>query len=350
MLKFFRMKRTLLIGLFLTLLAALVSGCGQKATPYVPQASIPRSEPTSTKLSPDLSLSKKPSLLKVRGMKNLLNTCYFNSLWQMLSHAKPVVDQIGQWASDNLLLRQIADLMQEHSEVGRETPIQPRSLFLSFNLIRPEFFRIGQQQDAMEAFELTMQIITQTATLAHVAPISDLFKFNVNEITVCENADFGNQKPLPYTSLSLGLPISKSAISLDSLIAAFFLPESLQGVARCHMQGATLVKVMASSPAVLLVSIKRGGLSPSNSMQKNHSPLAFTPEIDISEFAETKAKYKLIGIVHHAGPHMHAGHYYAEILHEGEWFRISDDYVESIPVASQPSRTAYLFLFEKQDS
>jgi ubiquitin C-terminal hydrolase len=113
-------------------------------------------------------------------MTNLNNTCYFNSGWQVLAHAKSFVEAVRGVDGANKALqttqafKQFIESQCEHSK----TAINPAEFFARFTQLDAEYFQLGKQQDSLDAVNRGLEALDDELS-AQISNPAELFKFLV---------------------------------------------------------------------------------------------------------------------------------------------------------------------------
>ena len=97
-----------------------------------------------------------------RGMNNLGNTCYFSSIWQVMSHSptfRAYLTEVRADSADPLSLA--ARRLVDAHWAADASPIDSGDLFRQFGAYEPHFFVIRQSQDAQEALAHVRSILNQ---------------------------------------------------------------------------------------------------------------------------------------------------------------------------------------------
>jgi uncharacterized UBP type Zn finger protein len=280
-----------------------------------------------------------------RGLKNLGNTCYWNSIMQILMHSVGVKSAVSEMGLvGNLLLDEVSALFSEEYRLKSES-IDPAGVFGAFQALKPVYFDVKIQQDPDEAFMAVYELLMSAVNASRPDMLSkfNLFEFIAKEEIFCSHSptEAASSRSVVADKIMLPLPlIAKGIVDLETQLLEYFEPEVFEGLEICGYESGKKTTRMATAPNFLVILMKRNFYN-----RKNNIPVIY-PFILRSV---QEATYVLSGIVHHHGTSPHSGHYTAEFRHpdSGHWYSADDTRVSAIVAPSNPSRTAYLFIYEK---
>eukprot|EP01060_Flectonema_neradi_P041571 TRINITY_DN990_c0_g2_i3.p1 TRINITY_DN990_c0_g2~~TRINITY_DN990_c0_g2_i3.p1 ORF type:complete len:976 (+),score=210.81 TRINITY_DN990_c0_g2_i3:79-2928(+) len=343
------------------------------------------------------------------GLPNLGNTCYMNSVLQVLqvsrlsnliTKAQLPVAQNNPMGSKGLVtntVRQLFIAMGAGSQgTMYKSPVQ--SLIGNFkNVIqkRYDLFEGNQQQCAGEFLTVLIDNLHEDANMARnimgsnprrpevaappslsdadllaaskqsvattdKSPIFDLLAFQEMSVLGCSICGAKSRTVAPRMGLELDLIKDVPETTLDVCIRNYLSQEYLGSTdtwtcSGCgHKSHAMKQLQLYSPPPMLSIVLKRfGGIGLHGSTaQKKSMKVAFPKELDLSEYFQAEeflTVYDLIGIVNHHGNTTTSGHYTADALgRDNRWFSISDE--KCVPSKGGPDfSTAYMLLFQKKD-
>lgn len=242
------------------------------------------------------------------GLQNFGNTCYLNSIAQILRYTKPVVERLVKVHSDNEAVQSFIDLLYQDSKPD----IFVRHLNkLGFNPI--------YQHDSHE-FLLTMldKIYEDEACKDIKNPFEGYFESTLT----CKNGHQSVSKE-PFCCLSINGGLSEGIAQLEE-------PEVV--TCKCdHCEETEMTKTVVINPAeVVCIQFKRFDIT---------GKLTYKVGIHEEWYG-----YKLIGIVNHMGS-IHGGHYTSAVNVDGQWKHMNDESVENIDGLPKRSRVPYLLIY-----
>lgn len=348
------------------------------------------------------------SPVKCVGLFNLGNTCYANSVLQVLAHLPEVTSlNIVNLPNKNLteqelvlgnnlvrVLNSLRDGLCERNDLI--------NLYVSFARVYP-LFR-GGQQDPHEYLNLVLSILhDNTSVIKEMAIIQinnslsnvdklelkslynlrvdgsscsnvnlthdenkkatyqscifDHFTGQVITKTFCKNVNCGYVSNRFEVFRVLDLEMHKD--NLCSSLKAFTKSHELEDkyeCDKCHIRtNATRKLTFWRTPDVF--SIKLGRFKPNEQLQyvKDNRAFSCPDTLDMTELMEVRrldsCVYELVSVVNHIGAH-NMGHCYSYIKFNNEWYCIDDDKVVSITqnIPYEQSSSSYMLFYRRINS
>ncbi|CCW60957.1 unnamed protein product [Phytomonas sp. EM1] len=335
--------------------------------------------------------SSKHSSAQRRGIVNIGNSCYMNSVLQLIN-STPLAkffledDYMMLFSQrDNKIIRVVNSFVFIIRELYHtETPfsISASTLKSAIGLVC-ETFDNSMQQDANEFLRILLDLLHSGLN----ENADKIVKFS--EIDNCSGSDeelsrkywwqyaqknssiitklcaFQEKSSITcplcqmssrsfQTTFGVELPIScGDNVSLEDCLGVYCAKEflsndSLYSCPKCK-QKVNAAKQLSffSTPEILFITLKRfqkyGDFS---NLSKINSEVFFQRSLDLAPFMSSnfpKTKFSLVGIINHQG-NMHGGHYTADALgNDNIWFNFSD---ERVTVADAPDfRQAYILCY-----
>ena len=306
--------------------------------------------------------------------EQLGNTCYFNSVVQVLYHIAAFREQllshcraVGRPGADATpLVAALGDLFRSMEPdprcYGRRTRIpvvSPKAVLRLVQRLCPVFEDQDQQHDAHELLSAVLNGIAEE--LSHrqqhhqqhhqkqqeqssereeeLCFVRRLFEgVGVSE-TQCCGCDSVSRREEPFWVVDIDLPSGANALSehtLAGLLERRQQREVLTGSecyqcdACCCKQEAARQLLLARLPRVLLLQLKRFAFdSSSGALRKTRSRIVFPQRLCLDQHGRT-AVYELVGCVVHVGRGLDSGHYVAVCRTAGQWVLFNDDYVHPV--------------------
>ena len=362
-------------------------------------------EKDSIKSSTPSSLSFEPGK---SGLDNLGNTCYMNSVLQMLSHcsgfrsffrdflraAAPlrlageggykITRQTTTRLKDALLENQSPDKLAlaeaTHALLrvlwsGRWRAIKPR-YFVNAVWKHSILFAARKQQDANEFLSFYLGRVDDELKPrnAEQSVMMDLFGVDQYQEVQCDECNTITKRTEPLLGLVLSLP-DKTTNSDGSTIELLDCFKSLQSTGRfdgenqfdcdtCKAKKDAEWRVtLQRRPQSLLISLRRTMWDKVSGLHKDSRRVKFPIEFDASELLGVgKEKspdadfegchYKLVAVVSHSGSSPFVGHYicYARNSDDesNKWYLFNDSSVTPATESSVLEVEAFILLYERQ--
>ncbi|XP_078176440.1 ubiquitin-specific protease 25 isoform X2 [Carex rostrata] len=317
-----------------------------------------------------------------RGLKNLGNTCYLNSVLQCLAHTPPfaqfcLASQHSSLCKDFVSRdKECGFCILERQIVRLHTPAQngifpavdtPSKLLKSLSIFA-EHFKWGRQEDAHEFLRYVIDTCHIASARLSKARSSTGYNSNGgahdNSETVMRKIFGGallsqvkcmackGESNKTDEIMDLSLDVCHSTSVKDALVR-FFQPEILDGnnkysCERCKKLSVAKKQMFVSqAPNVLVVQLKRfegiGG--------KINRNIEFEEVLLLSSFMfngnqGSQTEYSLFGSIVHTGFSQDSGHYYAYIKDAfGNWYCCNDTQVSRSSAQEVLSEKVYVLFY-----
>ena len=284
----------------------------------------------------------------MKGLTNLGNTCYFNSMLQCLLNCNPLVNHVlkFKYKGDDESIVKFHKLVKIYWSDGQNVirPISALKMLCSW----AEQFEGYRQQDSHEAYLCFIEGM-------HKALQTECKGTRYNVIVENEKAreQWAEEKPSVMTEIFMGqlkvtvedvhyetfrsLELSTTKdTTVDALVFDFFKPEKTED------SKLTIKKKIQYPPLTLVLTIKQF-------FRKNK--IKIKEYLDLSWFVERPFKkigYKLYGVVLHGG-NRHGGHYISATKWNDQWYENNDSHVKKINFSDVQIDNIYM-LFYLRDS
>eukprot|EP01025_Chloroclados_australasicus_P008485 TRINITY_DN1301_c2_g1_i1.p1 TRINITY_DN1301_c2_g1~~TRINITY_DN1301_c2_g1_i1.p1 ORF type:complete len:995 (-),score=153.32 TRINITY_DN1301_c2_g1_i1:1271-4255(-) len=322
------------------------------------------------------------------GYGNLGNTCYMNSVLQVLVHTPPLAELYLSGNSppsnpkhnpppncpntNNVDKRLHAVL--RHSFNCQQRRLDPRPIVAALGIIN-RFFRPGRQQDAHEFLVGILDRIHENYTGTYVNPklpqhrnklknstdldsyIMRIFGGKLRSKVQC--MDISYQSACPEVFTTIGLEIHKCQ-DIETALRYFFREELLDGANKykCPLNNqfvrATKKYDIIQPPNVLILHLKRFSFGHTGRKIDHH--VQYNNFVNLSRhicqqsmLQQYNHDYQLYGVVVHLGHSLHGGHYIAYVrAGNGRWFRMDDENVCAVSEGEVFRQRAYILFYIRQ--
>ena len=242
------------------------------------------------------------------GLNNLGNTCYMNSVVQMLRYIKPVVQKLVHVQPDDDSVRHFVDLLYQGSRPNKFA-----------HCLKDFGFDPIYQHDAHEF------LLTMLDRLYESVDLKNPFEGTIKTVLTCKNGHTSSRSD-PFVCLSINGGI-------DEGIPDLMEPEQVE--CKCEKcDEKMMTKTIDIDPnEVVCVHYKRFDLK---------KKLRYTVPI-----LEKWNGYKLIGMCNHVGG-LHGGHYTATVKTDNGWMHMNDEYVKKIDGLPKESKIPYIMVYVRE--
>ncbi|GAA99001.1 uncharacterized protein L969DRAFT_76895 [Mixia osmundae IAM 14324] len=337
-------------------------------------AATARNVASTPEIARGISLSWPRRVRVGPGFNNVGNTCFLNSALQVLVHTAPLVSALTgtHWHSERTcyltgrsqfcLVCVMQDLINRCFGQSR-SPLTPRGFTDNLKRIA-KHFRLGRQEDSHELLRFVIDGMQQHE-LAGVPPdalkarrdttmIHRIFGGKLRSRVLCNKCGHASDTFESFLDLSLDI---QGLDHLRDALRRFFQPDDLRGQnkykceACTRMVEATKQYTIQSPPQVLTLHLKR--FTPLG--KKIGRSIGFDEDLNLgrhtSEDHGKGLRYRLYGIVHHAGGGPQSGHYIAHVRDSvGSWNRMDDSHVSPSERMPRQSSTAYVLFYARDVS
>ncbi|KAL4090510.1 hypothetical protein QTP88_025329 [Uroleucon formosanum] len=345
--------------------------------------SIPRVD-RSTKPSDDLLIVSRTKIIGgdgLRGLQNLGNTCYMNSILQCLSSTEDlvkyfiniydkfinyksrtkglvakefsnVIKNLWSQSGRSFQCQQFKDTIGEYKDMFKHYDQQDSHEFLTIlldwlhdDLNQPEDNRI-----ILGASKETGEEDWGNWTKANNSIIQQLFYGQQKSTVSCDTCFEKSVTFEPFLSLSLPLPSEGNKCTLSDCLQLYLNGESICGwhCPKCkRSRDATKKLDIMRLPPYLIIHLKRFS---SNGYKKNSNVEFPKMNLDMSNFINglehRNWKYCLYGVSNHSGS-LDGGHYTASCLKNSlnKWYKFDDVRVYEIDSSTICSSEAYILFY-----
>ena len=299
-------------------------------------------------------VSQEPLTMAFKGLENLGNSCYFNSVLQCLYHCPKFRRAIETAAPEALrvaVINQVQMLFEKMAVAGPPPYITPiECLAAAMNI--PECKRAGMivngpQQDAAEFLGHLLQHLHE-----EFRSLSDIFEGQFVSTHTCQNCNhsYPTHQPFKLYTLQMDVPPTFEVKTFDiyKLMEHFHRETICDGYpcTQCHTLNSTLKKItIITLPRVLVMHFSRfRGLQKIDKYVRFPAQASIKFNIDGSEY---NTQYRLMGIIVHIGSTIAGGHYVSYIRVRESWFKMNDETISNVRWTTVRRKKAYMLFYEQ---
>ncbi|KAK1444382.1 ubiquitin carboxyl-terminal hydrolase domain containing protein [Babesia gibsoni] len=271
-----------------------------------PETSGNPSEEATGKSKPECDIKPDKKLDSPRGLKNLGNSCYYNSILQALFHTRLFVHSLLGMKENNETVGTYKKLFVKMLKRGKKA-LDPG---ISYKLLPSKWRQTSEQQDVTEVFHYVMESIDRTMGLwkrVFMGMILRRIKC-MHCKTLSDNSEVAADFNFPISNLN----------SIQEIFDDYCKIEPLRGenryfCSKCNKyRDADMWNVIASPPSHLIVILNRqvwitdsmeGSQKTGANKQLRH--VKIDEKLRICQF-----DYRLYGCILHSGESTTSGHYY----------------------------------------
>lgn len=309
---------------------------------------------------------------KIFGIVNLGNTCFMNSILQILFNIEPLTNTLLDISSDNQIIQQYQKILK-YWKTNNSNKVVKLKNFCETIFENTHFYR-HQQQDAHEFLYLLLDIIHEN--IKQDVIINSVNKSNNKQALICEETwknfcknNFSVVIPTFYGQIRTeikcncshksimreqicGITLEVQARTMTNALDQYF-NNSIISDYKCEkcktVQDIQQKKVIEILPEYMIIQLNRFmGLN-----HKNNSIFGFSSYININDYIEPEfiddgIKYELCGIICHYGS-MHSGHYNVYLKHcNKKWYYADDEIIQEMTgIDEDIIRNIYLLIYKR---
>ncbi|TNV81936.1 hypothetical protein FGO68_gene2032 [Halteria grandinella] len=317
---------------------------------------------------------ERPEVKRVTyGMRNLGNTCFFNSVMQCLSHSRALVNFCLSGVHSQTCRKKESCYLCLYTQylkgIQREQRTNPQMVVYKLKSIWSRY-SVGRQEDAHEFLIIFVESLVNSCFQMAKPPREFLYK-NQNKTSVfqiiggksrsqvhCLGCGHRSNTYEDLIALSLELPKQRQmgSATLEQCLSGFCTVETLKGDNK-YMCGGCKKKCEAkkrfsieSTPRTLIIHIKRftNFGNKIGEFIKYPSTLSLKPYMSDTHTGDSET-FDLYGVVVHQGGGCRSGHYFSYCKgFDGEWYDCNDDFVGRTQMDRVLRQQAYILFYQKR--
>ena len=292
-----------------------------------------------------------------KGLDNLGNTCYFNSIVQCLLHCslfRDAIENVPQRALSVAVLRELRLLFNQMTSNSASTHVRPSQCFsAAMNIPECKEAQMSLNENQEDAGEFFIRLIEHFRQ--KFRPLADIFVGLIRSTLTCQQCSNSYIKVDPFKLLSLSFPVVSNeqdpynvphTHNIYNLLGDFVKPEIISGYncPHCAAQRPTeKILHILSTPKVLVLQLKRF-----SGLEKIYDFVRFPSDLTlkyVNDGNDADQSYRLTGVVLHTGPSIEDGHYIAYVSAEGKWLKANDSTIQEVRWETVRNKKVYLLFY-----
>ncbi|CAB3994187.1 ubiquitin carboxyl-terminal hydrolase 36-like [Paramuricea clavata] len=304
------------------------------------------------------------------GLFNLGNTCFLNSVLQVLTYTPPLVNYLASQDHSNTcakvgfcMLCELQRHVQRTFTHSQHEAIKPLAILQKLKYIA-KHLRFGQQEDSHEFLRYVidgmmksclagvpekLDVYTKATTMVH-----QVFGGYYRSQVTCERCHHTSNTYDPLMEVLLDIKHAHSVVNaLHKLISVELLNgDNMYLCPRCKKKVPAKKNLRVhQAPNVMTMCLKRFD-SHSLFASKINKEISYPEQLNLRPFMSKNqgpaVHYKLYAVLVHSGYSCNSGHYYCFIkAANNHWYQMNDSSVRQVSLKTVLGQQAYLLFYIK---
>lgn len=284
-------------------------------------------------------------------LRNLGNTCYFNSLMQILFSNKALKEAIiesGMKDKPGSVMYELAHVLQ-YQATGKSSYVSMKKLLDTCYDTDERIFKKDNRFSQQDVGELLVWLIEKSGIKTTAFESESVYR-------TVDKAETLSSRKEELNCLSLHLEDSKKDVKLTELLDKCSLEKVYSGTYKKD-DGEILSEFLEQvtykeAPKILSIQVMRHSYNMEFKFSKKISSPVELPKDGVFSFpfGGNVYSYKITGMVTQIGNSINNGHYVADVFQDGKYFHCNDNCVSEIAAKEfYEKKDAYFIFAERMD-
>lgn len=249
-----------------------------------------------------------------KGLKNLSNSCFFNSVIQNLLNSDLFTDKVKNIRDDKLLYARLKDLIEAFQK-RKERVLIPMSLRQALAMTNRQFADTNQH-DANECFLAFLS--KDRDDTKEITKAKDTYHGKILRHYICSNKHITKNEE-EFCNIMIDITSDSLGENLQNYFERIQVKSDCE---KCNEKDKHCSSTITVFPEYLVITLKRFYHNSIKYVKDNK-------EVRINKTLEfytnkDKSSYELMGTINHMGG-LEGGHYTAHVSKDGQWYHCNDD-------------------------